>query len=514
MGARNRIRQLARRGAGRMLVRDFFRSTPAWLVSLVFHAVLLMLLALLVFRLETSEKTILLSASVSKNRQEGGEIVPEDADSTAFDLPVPADVDMSNPETRQAMVRANQDARELQIDPNTPDPTLPPLTSVKRKISSGRGATFAARDPRIRVDMVKREGGTTQTEAAVARGLRWMSQHQYADGRWSLNNIRGAANCDCSGKGSTNNDAAGTSLVLLPYLGAGQTHLVGRYKDTVSGGLRWLVENQDPETGNLGANWQGSGANRRARVDNASIYAHGQATIVLCEAYAMTGDDMLREPAEKAVKHILDMQHRDGGWRYHGQSLTGPSDTSVVGWQLMALQSARAANIEIAPERFELANQFLDRVARDNGSKYSYTAGAAPTPIMTAEGLLCRMYLGWGNDRPGLRLGTKWLATPENLPSESSPNMYYWYYATQTMHHYGGPNWETWNNRMRSVLIGEQETAGHAAGSWYFGGGGHHSGHSHGGRLYCTALSTCTLEVYYRHLPIFKQLDLDVEFEE
>ncbi|QDU97481.1 Pectic acid lyase [Lignipirellula cremea] len=505
MSARNRIRRMARGGVLPMLVREFFRNTPAWLVSLVFHTVLLILLALYVFRdAGDPDNTIVLSTSISMPREEGAEILPDKDQEVRFDLPVPPEIDMKNPDTKAVIARADQDARELRIDPASTDPTLPPLQRVKNAIAAnaGVGSTYAARDPRVRVEIVKHEGGTTLTEAAVARGLRWMAMHQLEDGRWSLHDFRHVAGCNCRGTGATHNDAAATSLVLLPFLGAGQSHLVGNYRDTVSQGLRWLVDHQDPNTGNLG------GPSR----DNSGVYAHGQATIVLCEAYAMTGDDKLRHAAEKAIEHILNTQHQDGGWRYYGQAMSTPSDTSVVGWQLMALQSARAAGLVVPPERFEMANRFLDRVGSDDGSRYGYTAGQKPTPTMTAEGLLCRMYLGWKNDRPGLRLGTRWLATEENLPHAEQPNIYYWYYATQTMHHYGGPSWEKWNRRMRDVLVSTQDTRGHAAGSWHFASGDHRSGHSSGGRLYTTALAVCTLEVYYRHLPIFKQLDLKADF--
>jgi len=511
---RNRLRQLSKAGAARLLIRDFFRSTPAWLVSLVFHLVLLVILALLIIPRDVEERAILLSTTIDSNRQEGAEQVDRE-DEVEFDLPMPAKVDMDNPATRAAMIKAAQDARELRIDPNTPDPSLPPLAEVKKRLNAKQGATptFAARDPRMRVEVVKKEGGTTRTEAAVARALRYMALHQNGDGSWSLNRM----SCrQCSGHGNVNNDSAGTALVLLPYLGAGQTHLVGRYKETISRGLRYLIDNQDPETGHLGGKENG----------NNSIYAHGQATIVLCEAYAMTGDTKLRDAAEKGVQYILDKQHQDGGWRYATQRPTDASDTSVVGWQLMALQSARAAGFEVPQTRFELTSQYLDRVASQQGSRYSYTYSrnrpSTPTEIMTAEGLLCRMYLGWQEDEPGLRNGLQWLVD-SHLPGvnrnngkliPTNPNIYYWYYATQALHHYGGPHWEKWNNRMRDILTETQATSGHEAGSWHFGGNDNHSGHGQGGRLYITALATCTLEVYYRHLPIFKQLDLEVEFEE
>ena len=65
------------------------------------------------------------------------------------------------------------------------------------------------------------------------------------------------------------------------------------------------------------------------------MYAHGQGAIVLCEAYAMTGDEMLREPAQRAIDFIVEAQHPAGGWRYRPGE---PGDTSVLGWQVMALR--------------------------------------------------------------------------------------------------------------------------------------------------------------------------------
>ena len=90
---------------------------------------------------------------------------------------------------------------------------------------------------------------------------------------------------------------------------------------------------------------------------NAGMYAHAQSTMVLCEAFLMTGDEQLRIPAQKAVDFIVKSQHIRGGWRYQPNQ---PGDTSVVGWQLMALQSARAANLTVPAETFELAGYYLD----------------------------------------------------------------------------------------------------------------------------------------------------------
>jgi hypothetical protein len=473
-------------------VRDMFGCTPAWLISLVFHIILLTLLALFTIGSKDDGRFITLSTVVSKDVREGGDqIVIDPLDEVVFDLPVPQDVDLTDSNQREAVIRADQDARELRIDPDAVDPNLPDLSQVKRLVgtSTGGGQALAARDPRIRVEVVRREGGTTLTEAAVARGLRWMAMHQNSNGSWSLHNFNRSRGCTCTGTG-IQCDAAGTSLALLPYLGAGQTHLVGRYRETVSRGLRWMLETQR-EDGDLRASSRG----------NAGMYAHGQAAIVLCEAYLMTGDEELRAPAQKALDFIVEAQHPAGGWRYRpGEA----GDTSVVGWQVMALQSGRAAKLEVPETTLELAGHYLDSVQHRDGALYSYQPGNGPTHVMTAEALLCRMYLGWKLDMPALQRGIEHLAD-NHLPDAAAPNIYYWYYGTQAFHHHGGPEWERWNRRMREILIETQERRGHMAGSWT--ARGPHA--AAGGRLYMTALATCSLEVYYRHLPIFRQIDLE-----
>jgi len=136
-------------------------------------------------------------------------------------------------------------------------------------------------------------------------------------------------------------------------------------------------------------------------------------------------------------------------------------------------------------------------------------AAAAASPAMSAEGLLCRQYLGWGPEEPGLVKGAELLSTTQ-LPNKDAPNIYYWYYATQVMHHLGGVPWNRWNMKMRDTLVAMQESQGHQAGSWTPRGGaiGDHDTAA-GGRIYMTSLAVCTLEVYYRHLPLYRPLELD-----
>ena len=477
-------------------VHSLLKNMPAWLISLLFHVILITMLGLLTSRRDDGPH-ITLSSRISRIVREGGDTrIVAPSDNATFDLGTPEGMDLADPDVRRAAVLADQDARELRlVDPDSP--FLPELTTVKEQIGSVPSSRTAlvARDPRVRVEMVRREGGTTLTEAAVARGLRWLAQHQSRDGSWSLDRFHHTADCDCGDRASLASDSAGTSLALLPFLGAGQTHLTGVYRDDVALGLRWLIQSQKPDGDLRGNSDQYPG-----------MYAQGQAAIVLCEAFLMTGDEQLRVPAQKAIDFIVNAQYSDGGWRYFPGNVSPNlrGDTSVLGWQLMALQSALSAGLSVPDETLENAGRFLDSVQRDGGTTYAYLPHDRASPPMTAEALLCRVYLGWKRNHPALRDGVTRLLK-DDPPSDKRPNIYYWYYATQTLHHFGGAPWREWNLHMRDVLVSSQETRGHEAGSWTPVG----PLTSQGGRIYMTSLAVCCLEVYYRHLPIFRQVDLE-----
>ena len=72
------------------------------------------------------------------------------------------------------------------------------------------------------------------------------------------------------------------------------------------------------------------------------------------------------------------------------------------------------------------------------------------------------------------------------------------------MHNLVGSEWDTWNRRMRHVLIESQQQDGCAMGSWDPEVPSPDTWGAQGGRLMTTALATLSLEVYYRYLPLFQ----------
>jgi len=341
------------------------------------------------------------------------------------------------------------------------------------------------------------QGGSEKTEQAVSQGLAWLSRQQRPDGHWELHQGYPDA-------GQIRTSTGATALALLTFLGAGHTHRDGPYKEKGGKGLRWLVGIQK-KNGPL----KGDFYDLDREGDAASFYSHGQATIALCEAYALTRDNEFLQPTLDGLAYICEAQHPvTGGWKYRRQS---EGDLSVFGWQVMALQTARMAGLDVPSGVLERAAQFLDLVQEQQGARYRYEPNEQKsfTPAMTAEGLLCRQYLGWPRDHPALRSGVKYLLEPENLPdwTSSRRNIYHWYYAAQVLHNLQGSDWETWNSAVRDELVKNQaKGGGKTGGSWnpFSPPGSPDENGDKGGRLYVTCLCLLTLEVYYRHLPLYR----------
>jgi hypothetical protein len=221
---------------------------------------------------------------------------------------------------------------------------------------------------------------------------------------------------------------------------------------------------------------------------------------------------MLGRYAQLALNYIMNTQHGQGGWRYsEGQA----GDTSVVGWMLMALKSGHMAKLQVRPRTVAGCSVFLKSVQGDDyGSIYHYTAekkrDVNALHATTAIGLLCRMYMGWDRAHPGITEGVQKLSNW----NYSSQDMYYDYYATQVMSHYGSPDgalWKKWNTGMRDYLVEAQvKQENHMKGSWMFTGG---HGASAGGRLYNTAMGCMILEVYYRYMPIYGKKSIEENLE-
>lgn len=442
------------------------KSAPAWLVSLLVHTALLLVLGLLYVAHE-APNIITLNATYAE--QIGDQL---DDDTLASDAMDPTDIE--------------QPVFSVDVNPANDPLASPP--DLARDLQ-GMLATDTFEAPSIGIALTGREagmkkallaayGGTATTEAAVGRALEWLKRNQRRDGLWSLTGPYSQAATD-------ENRVAATAMALLAFQGAGHTHDVGKYHEEVFKGWRALLKMQDRD-GNF---------YRQGPADH-QLYSQAQVMIALCEIYGMTKNSMFKRPAQKAVDYAVEIQAPEGGWRYRPRK---DSDTSVTGWFVMGLQSALMAGLDVPSPTLQRVSKYLDSVADYGGAYYKYQPNRGGHSVsMTAEGLLCRQYLGWKHDDPRLQEGVAYLL--DNPIDWGDTNTYYWYYATQVMHHMEGDAWDRWNRVLRDSVPKQQVMTGAERGSWSPDGD---RWGNFGGRLYQTCLCTFMLEVYYRHLPIY-----------
>jgi hypothetical protein len=339
-----------------------------------------------------------------------------------------------------------------------------------------------------RLQLAERFGGSATTEKAVEAALDWLAANQSAGGRWDAD-LHGAGRenrhlgHDRGGAGKRA-DTGITGLALLAFLGAGQTHLAGKHREKVQHGLEFLLASQAAD-GNLA-----SDAELFAR-----MYCHGIGTLALCEAYALSGDERLKEGATRAVNYSLRAQHMEGGWRYQPGDR---GDMSQFGWQVMALKSAELAGIAVPNEtKLRMARFLRSCSSGAHGGLASYRPGDQVSRTMTAEAMVCRVFLGAENGDAALDEGARFIMS--ELPTMRDANVYYWYYGTLALFQRQGADWPRWNRAMQEALLDSQRFDGRHAGSWdpdrQWG--------SYGGRVYSTALGAMCLEVYYRYLPLY-----------
>jgi hypothetical protein len=239
------------------------------------------------------------------------------------------------------------------------------------------------------------------------------------------------------------------------------------------------------------------------------MYEHGIAAYALCEACAVAAaagqaaDARYREAAEKAVRFIESQQHRDGGWRYTGRP-DESSDTSVSGWQVLSLKSAKEAGIEANPVCLKEAVRFF-RSCRwlDTGRSRYHVFAPETTPAASGMGMLVQALLLDQPDSEWIRKGANYLADFAEIQwADQEPGnetrSYLWYHCTLAMFQHGGEPWQRWNDivgeRIRSTQDQDSQSCTFGSWDWQSDDFG-----EQGGRIYTTALGVLTLEVYYRY---------------
>ena len=519
-------------------------AAPAWLISLAVHALLLLIMGLIVFgamqeeeeppiRITQLEAPPPIEEEKEKERTlEEVEVTVEDEVIT--DQPVVTDLDLPVEE-----IQTEDPVEEEAVEPKGREEAVATAeaggAAAFMAIGAGGGAAgaFGSRRGGGKKRAVGRNGGSRASESAVNAALMWFKKHQSPNGQWDVDgfqdNCQEQPKCEPGTIRTTENgdgDCACSGYALLCFLGAGYDHKTpGKFKDTVKNGLDWLVgiQNDDGTFGVMKRN-----------------YENAVCAMALCEAYAMTMDPSLKQPAQRAINCLLDRQAKTDKFPYgiawdYTVANAKRNDASVSGWCVMALKAGKSAGLDVG-DGWEGSKKWFDAHWRasnpgkdpnsmgsdgksyfayvynavDEQIKFSFGGGVDPASRRPIEcvGALCGVFLGL---RPGDGQLDSIINTvmDEQVPQGYPCNVYWMYYNTLAVFQYGGEYWKTWNGKVRDMLVNAQHGNGTGCfnGSWDFTGtGGRVESHiAPVGRLLSTAYCCLSLEVYYRYDRVAKR---------
>jgi hypothetical protein len=477
-------------------------AMPWWVISSAVHTVIFLLCSLVAVTMPRSEIVNFHSLYSDLRPEKPPEFTPKKRPTDIFETPLttnPVD-DLKNPvatvEPLEPDVQSSDDDVEaFELKGSSDQIGDIPLGSSGVCGPIGLGCTglpgaFGYRTRGGKRHALGRFGGKG-TDSAVEAALRWLARHQEPDGRWDQAKWGG------TGSYRRRGDISMTGFAVLAFLGSGYTDQAGKYRDNVRRALHWLLEAQ-------------KGGGEKGRFDRC-LYTQGIAALALAEAYGMTKDARLREPAQSAIDVIVASQGPYEAWNYTAKTAAGRNDTSVTGWNLMALKSARVAGLTVDGAALQGCMRWLEAATRLSDGRTSYAgtmAAARPgggSLAMCAAGMLMRQFMGVGRDAEPVKAAAATI--DQHQMDWAREDFYYWYYATLCQFQFGGDRWKNWNVNMKKVLLENQRKGGpldgsadDVDGSWDF------ENCRIGkrlGRVYTTAMGALCLEVYYRYLPMY-----------
>jgi hypothetical protein len=299
-----------------------------------------------------------------------------------------------------------------------------------------------------------------------------------------------------------------TGLATLCFLGEGITWLPDArgakhlHAPKVEAAIQFLLSKQTPE-GHFGTSAEDS---------QNFVYGHAIATMAVVEAAGLTGDDTLRNAAQKGLDILIKSQNDLGGWDYYGKKDATGGNAYISLWAVLALAEGEEAGLNVPDSALQKARDFYRKLTQRDG-RVAYS----PPPnddnqlrlglcghAMMARGILNEDSRSGGMVPLATQLrGAMFTTRPEWGGSRWHPDAaknddekramidpLLLFSATYGAFFYGGGEWDAWNDYTKKTLAHFQDTDGGFRMNDPFS--------RFGGTIYSTALSVLTMQVYYR----------------
>ncbi|MDB4678986.1 squalene--hopene cyclase [Rhodopirellula sp.] len=305
------------------------------------------------------------------------------------------------------------------------------------------------------------------------RGLQYLVANQDEGGCWP----------------SGHRGAGVAGMGLMCFLASGEDPNFGLYSANVRRALRFILRQQDPETGYFGQ----------------SMYHHGFAMLALAEAYGAVDDRTLwsetgvdselriGQSLELAVRAAITSQKNNplGAWRYSPAGME--ADTSVTGGVLMGLLAARNAGIEVPDDAIDRSIGYFTQMTAESGQvAYSNGAGGFNESMARISIGTLVFAISRRKDLPQFAQTLGYLR--DQLQGGTSGHggvEYQSYYQAQALFQGDLELWKKWNGNLIDRLKASQKASGGFDGTQ--------------GPYVATTLSLLAVAVNYRFLPIYER---------
>lgn len=313
--------------------------------------------------------------------------------------------------------------------------------------------------------------------SVLGTAVRWLESTELYDGGWRIDDPEGFPNY-----GNNPSQLYASALASLALASNGRTHRHSYRSGTIENALRLIWAKSKIDGDALDA----SGSER-------DLQAHIFAALVFGEIYAISKDESLKPTVEALVRYLVSAQDKSGGWRRYADA---DADVRSTVWAVIALSSARRSEVKIDRKVVDDAKQFLHTFRCEDGMQYGFKKGE-PHATATAMVWCARALLGETLDDDSFRKALQEVADSPFNEHDSEQVLF----RTQVAHICGGAEWDRWKDSVLLKICERQVKRGREAGSWF---DKDDPGAKAGGRLEQSCFHTLSLNVYYRHLPIFR----------
>jgi hypothetical protein len=326
-------------------------------------------------------------------------------------------------------------------------------------------------------------GKNDPADAAVSKGLKWLTSTQGEDGGWGQDGgetsyVRKGERLESNG-----NDVANTAVVALALLHTGTTATRGEYRQSLRHAVDFILQHveQSPAEGLAVTDLRGTQIQRKLGpyIDTfmtSKLLAELDGTMSDARANAR-----IRTSLQKCVAKIEKNQLKDGSWNISGgwAPILG---TSMASQSLAVAQAKGAANTQVAQDRvtaYTMASAMPAAPPPSTASTVAVTSAvgagefwssSAGVPLYKrAQELeqLSRTDEDRKKNAAKIKDITSQLSSQQFVTGYGSiggEEFFSWLNISDSLHRTGGAEWQKWNGDMKTKLVKLQNEDGTWAG--------------------------------------------------